>query len=241
MKNTNEMNEFVNRNSLVEGQSKDNSQLLTLVLIVFCLFFGGTAYAQDHIVAEGTTTNNYVPVYGLYGDDFLRCQTIYTSTMLSNVGLTSGSTITKLEYYLSSNPGAQWTSTYRVLIGSTASTTLSAFDNATSLTTVYEGTFIIDMDNKKLTIPLDTYYSYTGGNLIVEVHTIAEGNYKSASFYGISSTSASWQGYNGTSVANISGSSRSFVPKTNFYTESCLGVKNLDVSYTSSSATITWD
>ena len=256
MKNTNEMNEFVNRNSLVEGQSKDNSHLSTfnsrlspLVLIVFCLFFSATAYAQDHIVADGTTTNSYVPVYGLYGDDFLRCQTIYTSTMLSSAvnsggttsALTSGSTITKLEYYLSTNPDAQWTSRYRVLIGRTASATLSAFDNTTALTTVYEGPFTIDMTNKKLTIPLSTYYTYNGGNLIVEIHTIAEGNYKSASFYGISSNNASWQGYNGTSVANVTGQTRGFVPKTNFYTESCLGVKNPSVSYTSSSATITWD
>ena len=56
MKNTNEMNEFVNRNSLVEGQSKETlnsrlstftSRISTLVLIVFCLFFGGKAWGQN--------------------------------------------------------------------------------------------------------------------------------------------------------------------------------------------------
>ena len=69
MKNTNEMNEFVNRNSLVEGQSKSSrrttltsrlstltsrlstftSRLSTLVLFVFCLFFSGTAWGQKSL------------------------------------------------------------------------------------------------------------------------------------------------------------------------------------------------
>ncbi len=91
MKNTNEMNEFVNRNSLVEGQSKGSrrttltsrlstlnsrlstftSRLSTLVLIVFCLFFSGLAVnAQNTLLTEGfestTISDNSYSANGWY-------------------------------------------------------------------------------------------------------------------------------------------------------------------------------
>ena len=58
-------------------------------------------------VADGTATNSYVPVYGFYVDDFVRCQTIYPAIDIidaaSSVYMTGG-TITGLTYYLSTPP-----------------------------------------------------------------------------------------------------------------------------------------
>ena len=56
-------------------------------------------------VADSTATNSYVPVYGLYVDDFVRCQTIYPASMISSM---TGESILGVTYYLSTPATASW-------------------------------------------------------------------------------------------------------------------------------------
>ena len=171
------------------------------------------------VVADGTATNSYVPVYGSYTDDFLRCQTIYPESMLTDI---AGSEIQGLTYYMSS-AASPWSGsfdgTFVIKLGTTTKTAFESGDewiDVTSFTTVYEGS--IDFSaSATVVINFGTTYTYTGGNLVIEVGQTSESSgYASTSFYGTSTTGASLQYYNGTSFAQIVGTVRNFMPKTGF-------------------------
>ncbi len=216
------------------------------------LTLGASSFAQSTLtVADGTTTNSYVPIYGLWADAYLRCQTIYPASTIDAAVTTmgmNGGTITGLTYYLSSPATAAWTGTWEVKLKEVpvTTTTLSAFLDMTDATTVYTG--LLDGTSSTLTIEFTTPYTYQGGNLLVEVSQTTKGNYKSAYFYGESVSNASWQGYNSSSWSSITGSVKDFIPKTTFtFTGgtpiSCRPVQNLVVDAaqsTSSSLTLTW-
>ncbi len=193
-------------------------------------------------VADSTATNSYVPVYGLYVDDFVRCQTIYPASMISSM---TGESILGVTYYLSSPASASWgVANFVVNVKEVAATTLTAFEDMSTATTVYTGA--LDATQTTMEIEFTVPYTYQGGNLLVEIYNTLEGTYKSASFYGINAAGASWQGNNGTSVANITGAARDFIPKTKFMYGSaptCFKVSNLAVdaaASTPNSLTLTW-
>ncbi len=221
--------------------------LRTLMLAALLLPFA--SQAQNTLtVADGTTTNSYVPVYGLYVDDFVRCQTIYPASEILGAATSyymTGGTITGLTYYLSSSAAASWgAATFVVNIKEVSATTLSAFVDMTDATTVYTGS--LDATQSTMEITFTTPYTYQGGNLLIEIYNTLEGTWKSASFYGVTATDASWQGNNGTSVANITGATRAFIPKTTFTftggtANTCPPVENLvATNITSTTATLSW-
>lgn len=221
------------------------------ILMLTALFLPFALRAQNTLtVADGTTTNANVPVYGLYVDDFVRCQTIYTSTMLENAASPysmNGGTITGLTYYLSSPATDQWSGAeFVVNIKEVTANTLSGFLDMTDATTVYTGS--LDATQTTMDITFTSPYTYQGGNLLIEIYNTVEGTYKSANFFGVQATGASWQGNNGSSTAAITGSVKNFIPKTTFTftggTEiTCSPVQNLTVDAlqtTPNSLTLTW-
>lgn len=201
-------------------------------------------------VADGTTTNSNVPIHGLYVDDFTRCQIIYPASEIEAsaqaYGMTGG-TISSLTFYLSQVAATSWGDAYfEVKMMEVPAATLSGFVDVTNATTVYAGA--LDGTSTPMTITFTTPYTYQGGNLLLEIGNTVEGTYKSAYFYGVSATGASWQGYNGTSFAAITGSAKNFMPKTTFTftggTEiTCRPVTNLAIDATATTAnslTLTW-
>ncbi|MCR5444329.1 MAG: choice-of-anchor J domain-containing protein [Bacteroidales bacterium] len=217
--------------------------LRTMMLVALMLVpFASHAQTMYLTVADSTATNSYVPVYGLYVDDFVRCQTIYPAEMLSSM---TGENILSLTYYLSSPAAASWgVAQFVVNVKEVTGTTLSAFEDMTGATTVYTGS--LDATAATMEIEFTTPYAYQGGNLLVEIYNTLEGTFKSASFYGKNVNGASWQGNNGTSVDNITGSAKNFMPKTTFMygaAPTCFKVTNLAIdatATTSSSLTLTW-
>ena len=218
-------------------------KLLLMMLTVLIGMSSLSLSAQSTLtVADGTTTNSYVPVYGLYVDDFVRCQTIYPAGMLADL---TGESILGLVYYLSTPAAASWGSaTFVVNIMEVADTALTGFVDMSNATLVYSGS--LDATQSTMEINFAFPYTYMGGNLLIEIYNTLEGTYKSASFYGITATGASWQGYNGTSVENITGSTRAFIPKTTFLygnPPTCFKVTNQNIDAaqtTSTSLTLTW-
>lgn len=198
-------------------------------------------------VAAGSATNSQVPVHGIWADAYLRCQTIYPASMIeeaaTSVFMETGS-ITGLTYYLSTPASAAWTGTFEVKMKETSEETLSAFADVTDATTVYTGS--LDGTSSTMVIAFTTPYTYSGGNLLIEISQTAKGNYKSCTFSGVSTTSASWQGYESTELAAITGSTQGFIPKTTFsFTGgielTCFPVTEVSVSdITSTAATINW-
>ncbi len=171
----------------------EKSQIFTKLLLVICMLMGSfNLHALDLTVGDGTATNGKVPLYGLYNDErYQQSQTIYPASMLSAM---QGQQITKLTYFLSSSAGAAWTSTIEVRLGTTttssfASGTCNMLSGTTftNQTLVYSGT--LDATGTTMDITLSTPYTYSGGNLVVDVRVVTLGNYKSAYFYGVSNSS----------------------------------------------------
>lgn len=214
-----------------------------MLLVVAVLLGIAAANAQGTatiVVADSTATNNYVPVYGLYADNYLRCQTIYPADMLSGI---VGSDIMGVTYYHSATSGHDYTSTFEVKIGicSASAFESEAFDDATVLTSVYTGTLSRESDGT-MNITFATPFTYSGGNLIVEVDCIEHTtDYTSTSFYGVTATNGSVQGYSSGSVAAVSASYRNFIPKTGFVVSvSCAAPIFGTIIPTETSATIAW-
>ena len=119
------------------------------MLAVLFLPFALKAQTMYLTVADGTTTNSYVPVYGFYVDDYLRSQTIYPADMLTSM---SGENILALTYYLSTPATGSWgAAIFEVSIMEVSDATLTGFLDITNATTVYTG----PLDGSQ-SIPSDT-------------------------------------------------------------------------------------
>lgn len=223
--------------------------LRTLALMALMIVpWAANAQNNTITVADGTETNEYVPVYGFYVDDFVRSQTIYPASVIEEgaeaMGMTGG-TISSMTFYLSTPATGSWgDATFSVKLTEVSAATLSGWQDVSMATTVYEGS--LDGTQSTMTIEFTTPFTYNGGNLLLDISSLTEGSYKRAYFSGITSTGASWQGNNGSSVAAITGSARNFIPKTTFtFTGgqpiTCRTVSNLAISnLTANSVDLTW-
>lgn len=160
------------------------------------------------VVADGTTTNGYVPVYGFYTDNYQKSHFVYPASQLTEL---NGQNIPHMTFYLSSPAAAAWTGHFRVYVGEVDYTSISAFADVTTLTEVYSGT--LDATGSTMTVEFNAPYAYHGGNLLVAFEEDVKGNYKSAAFYGVTANGSSVQGNNSGSLANVSASQRNFLPK----------------------------
>ena len=205
-------------------------------------FAAANAQTGTLVVADGTVTNTQVPVRGYYTDYFLRCQTIYPETMLTDI---AGKEIQELTYYIATPSSDAFDGTFEIRMGSSAD---AAFSNTTwldvsSFELVYSGS--LDCTGETLNITLTTPYTYTGGNLVIEVsQTTVSTNYASStfSFYGITSNGASLQGNSSSSYASITtGSAQAFIPKTGFTVPmNCATPSGLSVTPAETSAVVAW-
>ena len=215
-----------------------------LLLALLLLTFGAKGFAQLTLtVADGMETNQFVPIYGLYTDAYLRCQVVYPAADLA--GMTGG-TITALTFYLSSPASASWSpADFHVRLADNYSgTTISTYSTAT-MTEVYSGS--LDGTQSTMTVTFSTPFVYTGGNLLLEVTNETEGTYKDSFFWGVEATNASVQGYSYNDLQSVGTNTYNFIPKTTFtYIPGGSGPMCLDptgltvLGETTDGATISW-
>ena len=106
--------------------------LMPLVALVAMALPWNASAQLTTVVADGTTTNTYIPIYGLWADDYTRSQFIYPVSMLED--LTAGSQITSLTFY-SSTASQNWgAATFDVKLGEVTETTLSSYLTYTATT-----------------------------------------------------------------------------------------------------------
>ena len=216
-------------------------KLLQTFALFAALMMSWTLHAQVTLtVANGTATNEYVPVYGFYVDEYVRAQMIYPSSMLSSM---TGASVTSMTFYSADNSISWGSAAFQVKLSEVTSTTLTDWLTSTT-TTVYSGALSINA-NGQMVVTFTTPYTYGGGNLLVEVVSTATGSYVSADFYGINSTGASIQGYDSDGPSYIIADDQSFLPKATFGflppSITCPWPFNLAASnITTSSADITW-
>lgn len=202
--------------------------------------------AQETLtVHDGTTTNNVVPAYIHYFDDFTRSQFVIPAADLTAM---SGATISEMKFYTTaSNVPYTTVSTVNVYMKEVSYTTMTALEPNTGAEMVYTGTLevVTAGSGGEMTITLASPYTYQGGNLLIGIENTTDAGYKNIYFYGETVTGASWGGYNGTSLDLVTGSARNFIPKTTFTYQAgqitCKGVKDLAIdTATSNSMTLSW-
>ena len=198
------------------------------------------------IVADGTTSNSYFPVYGTYADtEGTMSQSIYPASMLTNL---VGESITSLHWFAKGSNSSWADAVVQVKMGITqVSSFTGAFLPTAAMTTIYTGTLDISAEDG-LTIDLATPFEYTGGNLAISFEVISASlSYGSVSFDGVNLSNTisrySYDTYSG-EVSNNS----TFLPKLGltyiFNLEACPEVTNISsklLGNGTSEALITWD
>ncbi len=172
----------------------------------------GGGFEGEITVSDGTATDSYVPVYGLYTDAYLKCNIVYPAEMLEEM---EGGEITSMKFYLSTSASAAWDPAHFVVyMMEVPGTTVSAFTEPENATVVYEGS--LNGTGTEMVVTFDTPFEYGGGNLLVGFNNTVIGTYKSCSFYGTTVSGASVQGYSYSSLSAITPTQRNFIPKTTF-------------------------
>ena len=187
-------------------------------------------------VNDGTSTNSYVPIYGLYVDNITKSQFIIPA---ANLAAMQFGTINKLTFY-ASNENIDWgAATFNVYVTETNETTVSDLVDYSNMTQVYAGS--LSIVNNTMEVNFTTPYLYLGGNLMIGFLQTATGTWSGCNWYGTSATGASMGGY-GTGIYQ-----QNFLPKTTIdYTpgdaDICLPATGLTVSnITTDGATLTWN
>lgn len=196
------------------------------------------------VVNDGTKTNDYVPVYGMYVDNGTTAsQFIVPAAELQEIMWDS---ITTLTFY-ASQPTSNWgASEFEVYMTTTEDATLGALVDWSSLTQVMVSGNLSIVDNK-MVVSLSEPFHYTGDNLLIGFkQTAASGSssyYSTSSWYGVTANGASIGGYGtGNNMTQ-----RNFLPKMTInyvpgQAPSCMWAMHLEVSdITIDGATFSWD
>ncbi|MBO7647943.1 MAG: hypothetical protein J6S48_01160, partial [Bacteroidales bacterium] len=93
------------------------SLLFTLSVLLFCGMTRLPAQTNSTTVADGTTTSNYIPIYGSYMSSWQHNQILYPESMLADM---VGGTISEISFYTQA-PGFNktWDATMRIRMGIT--------------------------------------------------------------------------------------------------------------------------
>ena len=150
-------------------------KFFTLIAVAVMAF---AAQATEMTVCDGTDTNNYVPIYGLYVDtDGTFGQMIYPADMLTDM---VGKEITGVKFY---SPRINFYDvTLQVGMAVTDQTDFedyAAVEGATILGTAQPNEF-----DTELTFVFDQPFLYEGGNLMVQVVVTKAGEWNGTAFYG---------------------------------------------------------
>ena len=150
-------------------------KFFTLIAVAVLAF---AAQATEMTVCDGTDTNNYLPIYGLYVDtDGTFGQMIYPADMLTDM---VGKEITELKFYSSriNFSGA----TLQLGLAKAEKDNFEdyeAIEGATALCSITP-----NEGDTEMTFVFDEPYMYEGGNLLVQVLVTQIGTWKGTSFYG---------------------------------------------------------
>lgn len=208
-----------------------------LAILGICSFY--ISDAQDITVADGTTQLPYFPLSGYHWEQSQHSQSIYPSSMLTEL---QGKYITTLTWYMVAAQGT-WLDTREqtIRLGITTADNLNdgMINDNTSI--VWTGPFSAYFVSDTIRIPLDTPFYYNGGNLLVEVIKAGSTDmYQGESFYGQTQSDIMSLNQVGTYYAPYTAG---FLPKLTFtcQDESCSYPEFLEVSDIAvESATLSW-
>lgn len=214
----------------------------SLLLLLLAVFLAPWTISADELTLnEGTATNSYIPIYGLYTDTQGTNSEFILSEETDGLSDLVGATITKLTFYISNSPDSWGSPVIQLYMGEVNETTISALHGPSGFTVVSSSVW--DNTQSELEIELTDPYVYEGGNLLIGAYVQTKSNYKSTYFLGINTTTSGVSRYNSGSGT---GTAQSFLPKVTFeYTPgagaTCDKPSSLEVSdITATGATLTW-
>ena len=194
----------------------------------------GLSFCEDVVVAGGSNTNDHVPFYGLYIDEYVQhTQSVYPASMLTSL---VGKSLTSMTYRSNGNKNFGTNSTFKIGVVNDADLS-SAFVSTTGLTTVYTGSIVAS--SNKITITFSAPFVYDGGDLVVDFESLTTGSYSSMNFYGTNSGSSRYEGDGSSDVYT-------FVPELTFHycetNDACPAVTAVEATdITETEATLTWE
>ena len=172
----------------------------------------------DLTVYDGTATNQYIPMYGWYFDDYTKSECIIPATALTAM---TGCTISAITFYPSSVGTRNWTGSQQtVFLKEVSNSNLGGSYSGTSgATTVKVGSPLeMPIAGTAYTITFDTPYTYNGGNLLIGVYNDDGSGYNDVTWYGTNNLTSGVSAYgsNGSSLNSVGYNAQSFLPKTTF-------------------------
>ncbi len=194
-------------------------------------------------VYDGTVTNNHIPAYIYYFDEFTKSQFVIPADDLADM---TGTPINSMTFYTTGeNVPYTTVSSADVYLKEVNYTNISAFEPKTSATTVYSGYLdIVSTGNGgEMTINFSTPYTYNGGNLLVGIENTETNGWKIIYFHGKHVSEASVSGSSSSSLESVQPVQQNFIPKTTFGytpTECSRPVDLTATDITSNSAMLNW-
>ena len=187
------------------------------------LQFKGTPYSssggeEELTVYSGTATNEYIPMYGFYFDDYTKSECIIPAAQLTDM---VGGTISAITFYPSSVNTRNWSNSEQtVFLKEVSGTTLGGSYSGTSGATIVKtgSPLTMPIANQAYTITFTTPYTYNGGNLLIGVYNDDGDNYNRVYWYGTSNLTSGVSAYgsNGSDLNSVGYSAQAFLPKTTF-------------------------
>lgn len=167
-----------------------------------------------------STSNQLIPAYTYWFDALTRSQHVIPATKLAEI---KGGTISSIKYY--AQQPVTWTSSKNidVYLKEVTGTTLNSLVEKSSCTLVYNGT--LNVNNGIVTITFSSPFSYNGGDLLVGIENLEEGNYNSVSFLGEDVPGASIGGRGGNFTQ------QNFLPMSTFTYQTAGAIENTNGSY----------
>ena len=113
-----------------------------LLLALFALMMGASpTWADELTVYDGTTTNEYVPLYGYYADtNGMQSEFILPASDLASI---DGATISGLTFYTSTASASFGNAKFKVYLMEVDATAVTALYNDASASAVYEGSLSV--------------------------------------------------------------------------------------------------
>ena len=170
-------------------------------------------------VYDGTATNQYIPMYGFYFDEFTKSECIIPASQLTEM---VGGTISAITFYPSSvgTNSTTWEDAIQtVFLKEVENTTLGgSYSGTTGATIVKQALLDMPTAGTEYTIIFDSPYIYSGGNLLIGVYNTTDGEYNKVEWYGTSNLTSGVSAYgnNGSSLASATYKAQAFLPKTKF-------------------------
>ena len=190
------------------------SLLLTLLMALFAPWVMYGQGTTSMTVYDGLHSNDHIPAYIYYFDDFTRSQFVIPAEDLETLG--DGAVISAVTFYADQAYPASGKvqAPVDVYLKEVNYTSISAFEATSSATTVYSGVLATG-DGNVMTITFTNPYTYHNGNLLIGIENTEEQSWQNVYFYGQNVTGASVSG-SGSSLSGVTASQQNFIPKTTF-------------------------